>query len=102
MWCTEVQKFVAINGLKKIDVYDLETGQIWSPQVPNNVATVKSIHCGSGFVAGSYMGQAEIVDISECLILQTLQNDVSTPEGGDSDIKVLAVRVSVSVLETLC
>lgn len=106
VWCTEAHKFVAINGVKKVDVYDLETGRIWSPKYPNNVATVQSIHCGTGFVAGNYMGQAELVDIMECLILQTLQNDVSsampvasaseiTAEHGGDGVKVLAVSSRV-------
>lgn len=97
VWCAEARKFVAINGLNKIDVYDLETGQIWSPESPNNVTAVESVHCGRGFVTGSHMGQADVIDILECLILQTLQNDISGPssltvQAEDSQIKVLAVR----------
>lgn len=54
-----------------LDIYDVHTGEVWSPPYPQNISVVNTVHRGSSVLAAG-VGLPELVDIANTRVCEIL------------------------------
>ena len=70
-FCHGVQKFVSLNELRFVEIYDIKSGLLWRPDHLKSIDALTPIHAGTGF-AVQQQHSVDLVDIESGFLMQSL------------------------------